>query len=168
MPPLPVAPSSEQSSRAAKQCALSQHSDSEVSDLDVLSANTGAGPSAADPSEPEKAPYADPSEPGVSSSVGTVDLPARKRASATPAAAAVQDMAQVEAMMSGLGLKPMTFVRAAGGDGGTEASLQGEEQAGGEEKVKVGSRMAGLGFSGEHVAREAEIVYDRSVDAGEH
>lgn len=162
MPPLPVAPSSEQSSRAAKQCVLSQHSDSEVSDLDVLSANTGAGPSAADPSEPEKAPYAVPPEPGVSSSVGTVDLPARKRASATPAAAAVQDMAQVEAMMSGLGLKPMTFVRAAGGDGGTEASLQGEE------KVKVGSRMAGLGFGGEHVAREAEIVYDRSVDAGEH
>ena len=54
----------------------------------------------------------------------------------------------------------------------------GEGQAGGEEKREAGagshgsgsgSGTAGLGFGGapEAMAREAQVVYDRSIDAGE-
>ena len=47
--------------------------------------------------------------------------------------------------------------------------LTGEGQAGGEEKGTAGSGTAGLGFGGapEAMAREAQVVYDRSIDAGE-
>ena len=39
----------------------------------------------------------------------------------------------------------------------------------GEEKGKAGSGTAGLGFGAalEAMAREAQVVYDRSIDAGE-
>ena len=49
--------------------------------------------------------------------------------------------------------------------------LTGEGQAGGEEEGTAGSGSgtAGLGFGGapEAMAREAQVVYDRSIDAGE-
>eukprot|EP00964_Phaeocystis_antarctica_P046157 scaffold26629_cov27-Phaeocystis_antarctica.AAC.1 len=57
----------------------------------------------------------------------------------------------------------MSFVRAASGEDGAEAPVRGEE------KGKAGSGTAGLGFGAalEAMAREAQVVYDRSIDAGE-
>ena len=105
------------------------------------------------------------------SSIGAAELPARKRAAAASAAASaasVQDMAEVEAMMACLGLKPMAFVRAAAAD---DPPREAEQEQDAEGRPGLGApplvSNAGLGFGGTDVLRGAETVYDRSVD-GEH